>query len=313
MSINHKKSNNEVKDYMENVGCTRGDGKPFKFAKEMIDKATEEIKARNKEKINAIWLETSGCFGEVISLLNSEMPDLPFVLKNLVNMTFFGSICGDQGEKAYERILDTLNSDKEYILLVCGAIPINADGLYTVLATYQGRKITAMELVKQAAQKAKYIISIGTCACYGGPTAAMPNVSQALSVKEYLMRNDIINIPGCPANPVWTLGTVGYLINYGTIDLDEEGRPVAFYGKTIHEICPKRKFFDKGIFAKKLGDPECLYEIGCKGPITKVYCPISRWNQSDNWPIGDRTPCIGCARKGFPDAMEPFTKYEGGQ
>ncbi|WP_252218996.1 MULTISPECIES: hypothetical protein [unclassified Clostridium] len=59
-----------------------------------------------------------------------------------------------------------------------------------------------MELVKQAAQKAKYIISIGTCACYGGPTAAKPNVSQALSVKEYLMRNDIINIPGCPANPV---------------------------------------------------------------------------------------------------------------
>ncbi|WP_252235979.1 hypothetical protein [Clostridium sp. CH2] len=89
MSINHKKSNNEVKDYMKNVGCARGEGKPFKFAKEMIDKATEEIKARNKEKINAIWLETSGCFGEVISLLNSEMPDLPFVLKNLVNMTFF--------------------------------------------------------------------------------------------------------------------------------------------------------------------------------------------------------------------------------
>ena len=296
-------------DKKENIVCLRGEGKTFEFAEEMIKSAGEKVRNNIEKKINAVWLETSGCFGEVISLLNAEDPDMIYFLQDLVNMNFFGSINGDQGEKAYERILETINSDEEYILFISGAIPTKADGLYTVLATYKGETITAMDLARRASLKAKHIISIGTCASYGGPTAASPNVSDAFSVSEFLQRKDIINIPGCPANPVWTLGTVGYLINYGSIDLDSEGRPVAFYGETIHSRCPKRKYFDRQIFAEKLGDPECMFKLGCRGPITKVYCPISRWNDSDNWPIGDRTPCIGCAGKGFPDSMEPFTTY----
>lgn len=167
-------------------------------------------------------------------------------------MSFFGSISGDEGEKAYERILETINSDEEYILFISGAIPIKANGLYTVLATYKGETITAMDLVKRASLKAKYIIAIGNCAAYGEPTAASPNVSDAFGVSEFLQRKDIINIPGCPANPLWTLGTVGYLINYGSIDLDSEGRPVAFYGETIHSRCPKRRYFDNQIFCRKV-------------------------------------------------------------
>lgn len=281
----------------------------FKRLKEIEYRINNNERITSK-KINAIWLETSGCFGEVISLLNGEKPDIIYFLENLVNMVYFGAISGLEGEKAYEKIIDILNT--EYILIISGAIPVKSNGKYTTLATYKGKEVTAMEAVSLCAKNAKGIIEVGTCACYGGPTAASPNVSLGLSVRDYLRRDDVINIPGCPVHPVWLLSSLGYLINYGPLNLDDEGRPVAFYGVTIHSRCPKRSYFDRGIFAKKYGDPECMFKLGCRGPITKVFCPVSRWNESYNWPIGDRTTCIGCARNRFPDAMQPFADYKGG-
>lgn len=258
-------------------------------------------------KMKAIWLETSGCFGEVISLLDADNPDALYFLNEIVDLQYFGSIMGDEGEQAYERILNTL--DEEYIFLMCGAIPMKSQGLYSIMATYKGERITATDIVAKVAKNAKYIVAIGTCACYGGPTAARPNLSEAISLNEYLKRNDVIRLPGCPTNPIWIVGTVGYIVNYGLPELDTEGRPVSYYGQKIHDSCLRRRYFDAGIFAKKFGDPECMFKLGCKGPVTNAYCAINRWNGSDNWPIGTRTNCIGCVSSSFPDGNEPFVKY----
>lgn len=276
---------------------------------EAINRAILDVKSGKKERINAIWLETSGCFGEVVSLLNAEEPDAMYLLKEFVNMIFFGSICGDQGEMAYERILETLNTD--YVFIVSGAIPLKDNGIYTTVATYKGKKITAMEAVETISKNAKHIITVGTCACFGGPTAAKPNISEAVGVAEFLKRNDVIKIPGCPANPIWTMGILGYITAYGVPELDSEGRPTAYYGETIHDNCPRRKYFDSGVFAQKLGDKECMFALGCNGPKTYAYCPMSRWNGTDNWPVADNTTCIGCAGPNFPDGNEPFVKYGG--
>ncbi|SCJ50958.1 Periplasmic [NiFe] hydrogenase small subunit precursor [uncultured Clostridium sp.] len=279
-----------------------------KIAIDMINKAIDDVEQKRVEKINAIWLETSGCFGEVISLLNSEDPNLPYMLEKFVNMKYFESIQGNQGEEAYKSIIESL--DTEYILIVSGAIPTRNNGLYTTVATYNGEKITAMRAVTDIAKNAKYIINVGTCACFGGPTAAKPNVSEALSVSEFLKRNDIIKIPGCPANPVWVAGILGYITSRGIPKVDSNGRPLAYYSTLIHDRCPRRRFFDQGIFAEKFGDIECMFKLGCKGPVTYAYCPVSRWNQTYNWPIEDNTTCIGCAAPGFPDDYEPFVKYD---
>lgn len=118
-------------------------------------------------------------------------------------------------------------------------------------------------------------------------------------------------IPGCPANPQWVIETLGYLAVAGNINLDSDGRPTAYYGELIHDRCPRRRFFDAGVFAEKYGDEECMFLLGCRGPVTYAYCPVSRWNNSDNWPIGDNTTCIGCAAAGFPDKMQPFANYGG--
>jgi len=89
-------------------------------------------------------------------------------------------------------------------------------------------------------------------------------------------------------------------------DLDDNLRPLAFYGKLIHENCPRRAYFDEGKFAKKPGDEGCLYELGCKGPITYADCPLRRWNDGTNWGIGAGAPCNGCTQPEFPDLVAPF-------
>lgn len=282
---------------------------PIKNQLNSIKEAVEKIENGAKDKLNAVWIETSGCFGEVISLFDGLTPNIIYLLDKLVNMTYFGSIMADEGDHAYERLLEVMN--KDYILIVSGAIPKKDNGLFTVLATYKNEKITASKAIDMLSEKAKHIIAVGTCASFGGPTAANPNISEAVSLREFLNRDDIISIPGCPANLIWTYGILSYLVNNGTPELDYLGRPTAYYGELIHDNCERRRYFDLGIFAKKLGDKECMFMLGCKGPVTYAYCPISKWDLSNNWPVGSSTVCIGCANPGFPDENEPFIQYGG--
>jgi hydrogenase small subunit len=49
--------------------------------------------------------------------------------------------------------------------------------------------------------------------------------------------------------------------------------------------------------------------MGCKGPVAFQNCPVVRWNDGTNWPVGCGHPCIGCAAPGFWDRMTPFYQH----
>jgi hydrogenase small subunit len=264
------------------------------------------IDDKSKNKMNAIWLEATGCSGNMISFLNSENPGLYQILTNIINLTYNNTLMGAEGDYAFEKFLETLET--EFILLVDGAISVKDNGQYTIVANYKGKKITALEAVKMAAEKAKYVIAVGTCASYGGISAARPNPSESKSLQDILTRL-VIRLPGCPCHPDWVVGTLAHLIGYGVPELDEEGRPLIFYGVTIHDNCTRRGFFERGIFASKFGEEGCMIRLGCRGPITQTDCPRRKWNGYVNWPIGANTNCIGCAQPGFPDGTEPFVRY----
>lgn len=274
--------------------------------RQVIDFTMQGISEGKFKKMNLIWLEACGCSGNIISLLNAEDPDVVYLLSEMVNLTYNNSLMVQEGKRAFEKFLETL--DTEFILVVEGAVATKDNGLYDVVARYNGKLVTGMEAVKMAGEKAKYVLAVGSCAAYGGPSAARPNPSESKSVSDFLNR-EVIRVPGCPSHPQWIIGTIAHILSFGKPELDGENRPVLFYGVTIHDRCERRSYFDKGIFAKKLGDKECMFKLGCRGPITRTDCPIRRWNESINWPIGNNTPCIGCARNGFPDSMEPFVRY----
>ena len=223
----------------------------------------------------------------------------------MVNMKFENSIMKSQGKNAYEDFLKALDTD--FILCVEGAISTRDNGKFNIFAKYNGKEITVAEAVNMAAPKARYIISVGTCASFGGISASNMNPSLSKSLSDYLNRS-VIKLPGCPCHPDWVIGTIASLILFSRIELDEKGRPLMFYNISIHDSCSRRSFFEKGIFAKELSEEGCLLKLGCRGPVTKTDCPRRHWNSYLNWPIGNGATCIGCAQEWFPDKMEPFVR-----
>ena len=122
------------------------------------------------------------------------------------------------------------------------------------------------------------IIAIGSCASWGGIPSADPNPTGATGAPTVLKGKTVVTLPGCPANPYIFLGTALQYATLGTLPaLDDKGRPMFAYGRTIHEHCPRRAHFDAGRFVQQFGDEGhrqgwCLYKLGCKGPATHANC-----------------------------------------
>jgi hydrogenase small subunit len=206
---------------------------------------------------------------------------------------------GYQAEKSLEESMER-NAGK-YVLVVEGAIPTKENGIYCRVG---GR--TALETVKKVAARAAAVISIGSCASWGGVPSADPNPTGAVGTNKIITDKPVVNLPGCPANPYNLLGTVLQFATFGTLPaLDDLGRPKFAYARTIHEDCPRRPHFDAGRFAQKFGDDGhrqgyCLYKLGCKGPQTHANCSLLDFCEvSGAWPVGIGHPCVGCTEQGI--------------
>ena len=90
---------------------------------------------------------------------------------------------------------------------------------------------------------------------------------------------NLINLPACPANVENLTSLLVYFLTYHDWPpLDSKHRPLFAYGKTIHDNCERRAHFDAGQYVEAWGDEahrngECLYKMGCKGPVTLPELP----------------------------------------
>jgi len=270
-----------------------------------------------------LWIQCASCTGCSVSVLNSVSPTIKNVLIDEVipgkhvNLRFQATVMAGAGDIIIEEMEATAREKKGgYILVVEGAIPTAGNAAeYGSIGEKEGKQVSMVERVESLGRDALAVIALGTCAAFGGIAAGAPNPSKAIGVgelfKERSITTPLINIPGCPPHPDWFVGTVASVLLLGLPkpeELDEHGRPKAFYGQLIHENCPRRAYFDEGKFAKKFSDPGCLNELGCKGPVTYADCPTRLWNGGVNWCIGSGSPCIGCVEPGFPDQLAPFYK-----
>ncbi len=270
-------------------------------------------------ELPVIWFQASTCTGCSVSVLNSVSPTIKNVLIDEViptkhiNLRYHATIMAGQGDAAIEAMQQTSRNKGSYVLVVEGAIPTAADGAYGVVGEKSEVPIRIATHVEELSRNAMAIIALGTCAAFGGIAAGAPNPSGCLGLDAFLKQRKIgtpvVNVPGCPPHPDWFVGTVAGVLLKGLPEpgeLDEHRRPKAFYGKLIHENCPRRAYFEEGKFARKFGDPGCLNELGCKGPVSYADCPLRLWNHGTNWCIGAGGSCIGCVEPGFPDLLAPF-------
>ncbi|MBU4258256.1 MAG: hydrogenase small subunit, partial [Proteobacteria bacterium] len=199
-----------------------------------------EVFASPRQRPPVIWLHFAECTGCSEGLLRSTYPYPDDLILDILSIEYHETIMAAAGQQAEDNLHAAVKKyNEKFICVVEGAIATKYNGVYGKIGDR-----TFLEIAKDVCPKAAATICIGTCSSYGGVQAAKPNpggykgVGDALGIKT-------VNIPGCPPNPVNFVGTVvNYLLLGKLPALDELGRPLFAYGKTIHDQCPRRSHFE---------------------------------------------------------------------
>lgn len=285
----------------------------------MIPKIAEAMESAPRPSV--IWLSFQECTGCTESLTRSHAPTVEGLIFDHISLDYHHTLqaaAGDAAEHAREAAMKEHHG--KYLLVVDGSIPMKDDGIYSTIAG-----ITNLAMLKEVAEGAAAIVSVGTCAAYGGLPKANPNPTGAVAVSDIIKDKPIINVPGCPPIPTVITGVLAHYLTFGTIpELDALGRPAVFFGQSIHDRCYRRPFYERGQFADTFDDEGakkgwCLFKLGCKGPITYNACATTKWNEGTSFPIESGHGCIGCSepnfwdKGGFYEALSKgtFTSAEG--
>ena len=264
-----------------------------------------------------IWLKGASCTGCTVSLANlvsSSAPvDLADLLIHTIDLVYHPTLMGAAGDSAVQALENAAAGS--FILAVEGGIPTLYGGKTCTVWSQNGVDVTALAAVQQLAPKASKILSIGTCASYGGMSGASPNPTSIESVATAAGLSTI-NIPGCPPHPDWIVYTIAQLLAGNNLSLDKSNRPTALYGKTIHSQCSRVS----QQWATSLSQTGlCMGNVGCKGRQTHADCPTRKWNNGANWCVGTISSsgngadslCQGCTESGFPDKFAPLFSTNG--
>ena len=163
------------------------------------------------ERARIVWLEGMSCSGCSVSLLNSENPGPLELLTEVISMVFHPAVGAAQGHTCRE-VLDSVASAGDFYLVVEGCVPLSMPEACTVGGQ------TLEEILRPLAQKAKAVISAGTCASFGGVPAAEGNPTGAASLRKFMEQaniptaNRLIHCPGCPTHPESLVGTLAYVV-----------------------------------------------------------------------------------------------------
>jgi [NiFe] hydrogenase small subunit len=266
-----------------------------------------EVFAAPRQRPPVIWLHFGECTGCSEAMLRTIYPYVDELVLEILSVEYHETIMAAAGQQAEDQLHAALKKyTGKFICVVEGSVATKFNGSYGKIG---GRSF--LEIAKEVVPKAAATIAIGSCASWGGIPAAKPTpggykgVGDALGMK-------VINIPGCPPNPINLVGTVvNYLLLGKLPEVDDKGRPLFAYGTLIHDQCPRRGHFENEEFVEEFGSKEaalgyCLYKMGCKGPDTYNNCPVVKFNDGTSWPVQAGHPCIGCSMPDFWDQMTPF-------
>ena len=262
-----------------------------------------------KEKPAVIWMHFQECTCCSESFIRASHPIVVDALLDVLSLNYTETLMAASGFQAEKSLNDTIQNNKgKYIVLVEGAVPTGANGVYCMI----GGK-TAESILQTVAKDAAVIVAWGSCASNGCVQAAKPNPTGATPIHK-LVNKPVINVPGCPPIADVMMAVVTHLLVLGQIPaLDSLGRPKEFYGRRVHDTCYRRANYDAGLFVESFDDENarkgyCLYKVGCRGPVTYNACSVVKWNEGTSYPVQSGHGCIGCSEAGFWD-NGPFYQH----
>ena len=251
---------------------------------------------------SVIWLSFQECTGCTESLTRSSSPTLEGLIFDSISLDYHHTLQAASGDAAEAARHAAMKENMgQYLVLVDGSIPMGNPGFSTIAG------ISNYDMLMETVEGAAAVVAIGSCAAFGGIPGANPNPTGAVSVSDLVKDKPIVNVPGCPPIPMVITAVLAQFLTFGQLpELDIHGRPVAFFGQTIHDRCYRRPFYEQGKFAETFDDEGarkgwCLFKLGCKGPITYNACATVKWNAGTSFPIESGHPCLGCSEPGFWD------------
>ncbi len=244
------------------------------------------------KKPKLIWLQSISCNGNAHSFFNH--PNLFTIL------SYFELLYHPILETTYS-LIDVLEDNLPCDILILEG-SFREEG-------FRKNGVEILDVAESYAKKAEHIITVGTCATFGGvfKEADPKNISGFLfNLEEKTSRyaqysSKIIALSGCPIHPKWLSYVLMMLVKNKFIPIDEFHRPQELYGITVHTGCTRNEYFEWKIDTQGWGLKEgCLfYENGCQAPYTKGSCNKVLWNDvSSKTVVG--TPCFGCTEPSFP-------------
>ncbi len=283
----------------------------------LIPRIAEALEQARRPSV--IWLSFQECTGCTESLTRSHDPTVEGLIFDYVSLDYHETLLAASGHGAEAALHDAMEQNKgQYLLLVDGSIPLGLEGAYSVIGGQSN-----LATFKRLAEHAAAVVAIGTCSAFGGLPMARPNPTGAVSVQDVinatpaLRGKPVINVPGCPPIPTVITGVLAYYLTFGIPELDLHNRPKIFFGETIHDRCYRRPFYEAGKFAKTFDDAGaregwCLFNLGCKGPVTYNACATLKWNEGTSFPIQSGHGCLGCSEPAFWDKGSFYTSLSQG-
>ncbi|MDR2220095.1 MAG: HupU protein [Methylobacillus sp.] len=276
-----------------------------------------------REPLNLLWLQSGGCGGCTLSLLNADCRNLFDTLAGFgIRLLWHPALSEASADEAL-RIIDDCASGATRLDILCleGAVlrgPHGSGGFH------RDNHESMMARVERLARVARHTVAIGSCAAFGGITAAGHNPTDACGLQfdgdahggllgdEYRGSGGlpVINIAGCPVHPNWVIETLAILAAGG---LDERGldtfrRPRLYADHLVHHGCTRNEFYEFKASANKPSDLGCLMEnLGCKGTQAHADCNIRTWNGEGSCVRGGYA-CISCTEPGFEEPGHPFSE-----
>ena len=295
------------------------------------------------KEVHVFWIAGMSCDGctvavsgatapSVEELLGGKIPGMP---KVILHHPVLSVSAGAEFVRPF-RAAAAGELGAQYVVVMEGSVPddqvfpkdqgyfsaLGAGGFDPESETDQPNRVT--DWIRMLAPNAAAMVAIGTCATWGGIPAAAGNITGSMSLMDFLGQDyrsalgvPVVNIPGCsPIGDNFTetiAAVVLFLQGLGPLpEFDELGRPAWLFGETVHRHCPRAGYYEEGVFAQEYGDPQCLVEVGCWGPV--VQCNIverGAINHMGGCMVAGG-PCIGCTMPGFPDKYSPFYKSPPG-
>lgn len=270
-----------------------------------------------------LWLQSGGCGGCTLSLICAEQPDFLSALDVAgIRLLWHPSLSEATGAE-FHTVIDEVRSGAVPLDILCleGSVingPKGSGRFHLQAGTARPMK----DLIAELSALAGDVLAIGTCAAYGGITAAGANQVEASGLAydgaepggllgpafRAGSGRPVINISGCPIHPDWVVETLLQLA-LGTLrqgDLDALGRPRLYADHLVHHGCARNEYYEYKASAERLSNLGCLMEhLGCMATQVHADCNIRLWNGGGSCTRGGY-PCISCTEPGFEHPAHPF-------